>query len=247
VLRKRYEKPVRPVAGRDPFALILWEPVRPVAGRDPFALILWEMVAYLTDDHTRRAAFEALRSRIGLAPAAVLGAPLPVLTAICRLGGPMQPGERAKRMKLVAAVDIDEFAGDLSQVLRWDYARAVKALRKFPSVAEPGADRILMLCGSHAVLGLDSNALRVLCRLGYGEETKNFTKTYRSSRDAATAELPRKAAATAELPRKAAAMAEASLLLREHGKATCKYTVPRCEECPVTTSCAWYRARARTR
>jgi endonuclease III len=140
-------------------------------------------------------------------------------------------------MKLVAAVDIDEFAGDLSQVLRWDYARAVKALRKFPSVAEPGADRILMLCGSHAVLGLDSNALRVLCRLGYGGETKNYTKTYRSSRDAATTELPRKAAA----------MAEASLLLREHGKATCKYTVPRCEECPVTTSCAWYRARVRTR
>lgn len=212
-------------------------PSPPAAGRDPFALILWEMVAYLADDDTRRAAFEALRSRVGLAPAAVLDAALPVLTAICRMGGPMQPGERAKRMKLVAALDIDEFAGNLTQVLHWEYARAVKALRKFPSVAEPGADRILMLCGSHAVLGLDSNALRVLCRLGYGEETKNYTKTYRSARDAATAELPRKAAA----------MAQASLLLREHGKATCKYTVPRCEECPVTAWCTWYRARDRTR
>jgi endonuclease III len=213
------------------------KPAPPTAGRDPYALILWEMVAYLTDDDTRRRAFEALRKQVGLAPAALLDAPLSVLTAICRLGGPVQPGERAKRMKLVAALAIDEFEGDLSQVLLWDYAKAVKALRKFPSVAEPGADRILMLCGSHAVLGLDSNALRVLCRLGYGEETKNYTKTYRSARDAASAELPGKAAT----------MAEASLLLREHGKATCKSTVPRCEECPLTASCAWYRSRARTR
>src|ERR1035437_1004998 len=58
---------------------------------------------------------------------------------------------------------------------------------------------------------------------------------------------PARDAASAELPKKAASMAEASLLLREHGKETCKYTVPRYEECPLTASCAWYRARARTR
>jgi endonuclease III len=219
-LRKRYGRP---------------EP--PAAGRDPLALILWEMVAYLADDGTRRKAFERLRDRVGLAPMALLAVSLPVLTAICRSGGPVQPGERAKRIKLIAALVLDEFGGDLSQVLRWDYTKAVRALRRFPSVGEPGADRLLMLCGSHAVLGLDSNALRVLYRLGYGEETKNYTKTYRSSRDAASKELPGKAAS----------MSEASLLLREHGKETCKYTVPRCEECPVTASCAWYRSRTRKR
>lgn len=206
-------------------------PQPPAPARDPLALILWEMVAYLTDDDTRRRAFSALRDRVGLAPSAILKAPLPVLTAICRLGGPVHPGERAKRIKLVAALALDDFDGDLSRVLSWNYTKAAKALRRFPSVGEPGADRILMLCGSHPVLGLDSNALRVLYRLGYGEETKNYTKTYRSSRDAATAELPGKAAA----------LAAASLLLREHGKETCKYTVPRCGECPVTAACTWYR------
>ena len=208
-------------------------PAAPAAGRDPLALILWEMVAYLADDDTRAKAFRALRDQVGLAPRAILDAPLPVLTAICRAGGPVQPGERAKRIKLIAALVLDEFDGNLSQVLGWDYAKAVKALKKFPSVGEPGADRILMLCGSHAVLGLDSNALRVLYRIGYGEETKNYTKTYRSSRDAAMAELPKKAGA----------LAAASLLLREHGKETCKYTVPKCEECPVTAACAWFNAR----
>ena len=51
-------------------------------------------------------------------------------------------------------------------------------------------------------------------------------------------------AAMAELPKKAPALAEASLLLREHGKETCKTSAPRCGECPVTGACAWYRARA---
>jgi endonuclease III len=215
-LKKRYGTP-KPVA----------------AGRDPLALISWEMVAYLADDDTRDAAFAALKKRVGLAPSKLLDVPLPVLTDICRLGGPVHPLERAKRIKLGAAIAMDEFDGNLAQVLAWDYPKAVKALRKFPSVGEPGADRILMLCGSHAVLGLDSNALRVLLRLGYGEESPNYTKAYRSSRDAAMAVLPKKAAA----------LAEASRLLREHGKETCKTSAPRCEECPITAQCVWFNAR----
>jgi endonuclease III len=205
----------------------------PAAGRDPLALILWEMVAYLADDDTRGKAFKALRDRVGLAPSALLEASLPVLTAICRSGGSVQPFDRAKRIKLIAALANDEFDGDLSQILTWEYAPAVRALRKFPSVGEPGADRILMLCGSHAVLGLDSNALRVLLRLGYGEESANYTKAYRSARDAAMAVLPKEPGA----------LADASLLLREHGKETCKTSAPRCEECPVTAACAYFSAR----
>jgi endonuclease III len=208
------------------------KPKLPAAGRDPLALIAWEMVAYLADDATRDAAFKALKRTVGLSPQALLDVPLPVLTEVCRRGGPVHPLERAKRIKIGAAIAIDEFGGNLAQVLAWDRAKAVKALCKFPSVAEPGAERILMLCGSHAVLGLDSNALRVLWRLGYGEESKSYSRTYRSVRDAAMAVLPRKATV----------LAEASRLLREHGKETCKTSAPRCEECPLTSACAWYRA-----
>ena len=72
-------------------------------------------------------------------------------------------------------------------------------------------------------------------RIGYGEESKNYTRTYRESRDAAMVELPRKASA----------LADASLLLRAHGQETCKYSVPRCEECVVTAACAWFRRQTR--
>jgi endonuclease III len=204
------------------------------AGRDPLALILWEMVAYLADDETRLKAFDALRKQVGVAPRALMRASLPVLTAICRIGGSVQPLQRAQRIQAVAALVLTDFDGNLSQVLAWEYAKARKALQRFPSVGEPGADRILMLCGSHAVLGLDSNALRSLYRIGYGRETKNYTRTYRESRDAAMAELPKTASA----------LADASLTLRTHGQATCKYGVPRCEECVVTASCAWFKAHS---
>src|SRR5689334_19165214 len=93
------------------------KPKPPAAGRDPLALIAWEMVAYLSDDATRDAAFRALKRRVGLSAQALLDVPLPVLAEICRLGGPVHPLERAKRMKICAAIALDDFGGDLSQVL----------------------------------------------------------------------------------------------------------------------------------
>jgi endonuclease III len=204
------------------------------AGRDPLAILVWEMVAYLGGARMRDDAFRELRKRIGLSPQALLDAPLTELTELCRMGGPMHALHRAKCIQVCAALVIGDFGGDLSQILAWDYAKAVRALRKFPSVAEPGADRILMLCGSHAVLGMESNALRVLVRMGYGVDEKNYTKTYRSARNAAMAVLPKRADV----------LADASRLLRTHGKETCKSAAPRCEECPVTASCAWYRSHA---
>ena len=204
-----------------------------VGERDPFRLIIGEMVAYLAKDDLRETAFAALRKQAGVTPQQILDAPLATLTAICRLGGPVAPQHRAERMQLAAAIVIDDFGGDLDSVLKWEYKKAVKALCTLPSVAEPGADRILMACGARPVLGLESAALRVLCRLGYGEETKNYTKTYRSARDAASAELPKNAEV----------MTETSLLLREHGKATCKYSAPHCEECALTASCDYFSAR----
>jgi endonuclease III len=208
-------------------------PKAPVAGRDPLALVFWEAVGYLGTDDSRLAAFTALQEQVGLSPDAILGAPLAKLEAICRIGG-VFADLRAKRLRTSAALVRDEFEGDLSVVLGWDYRKARRALQRFPMIGESGADRILLLCGSHDVLGLESNAIRTLNRLGYGTESKNYDRTYRAAREAAEAELP---ATNAE-------RCAASLLLRLHGKETCKLSAPRCEECPVTADCRWFRTNA---
>ena len=148
-------------------------PPPPAPGADPLALILWEMVAYLTDDDTRRTAFSALRDRVGLAPAAILKAPLPVLTAICRLGGPVHPGERAKRIKLVAALAIDDFDGDLSQVLSWDYAKA--AGRIAASRRSASRVRIASSCCAGRMRCSDSIRTRCACSAGLATARKRRT------------------------------------------------------------------------
>ena len=203
-------------------------------GRDPLPFLYLEAAGYLCTEEKRLAAFAALRDRVGLAPGAVLAVPIPVLAAICRIGG-VFPEKRAERLKEIASLVVDDFRGDLASVLSLDHATASKALRKFPMIGEPGADRILMLCGYPGVFGFQSNEHRTLNRLGYGEELKNYTKSYRLTRDAAQAELPTSNRA----------LVEAALLLRQHGRVTCKASAPRCEECPVTARCAWFEAHTR--
>ena len=100
-----------------------------------------------------------------------------------------------------------------------------KILRKYPGVGEPLADKILLFNGKQRTLAPDSNALRVLLRLGFGTESKNYAASYKSA-----------LAAAGEPPN----AKEAHILLRRHGQEVCKTKAPRCEVCPLRGECAWY-------
>ena len=160
-------------------------------------------------------------------------APLPALRAVARRGGSIAVAQRAERIRLVAERVLDKWDGNLRPVLRLPLPGARLELARYPAIGEPGAERILMLCGSHPVLGLDSNALRVLQRLGYGREFPQWAKSYRSSQ----------AAAERELPATIAARRAAALLLRRHGQTLCRRSGPRCSECPLQPDCPTGRAR----
>lgn len=202
-------------------------PQRSLAPKDPFQLLLWEYVAYLADDPTRASAFARLKRTVGLRPAQVADAPLPVLAAIARLGGSIAVAQRAARMRDVAIRVGDRWRGSLRSVLRLPYEEARRALKAFPSIGPPGADKILLLTGARPILALDSNALRVLLRLGYGREHKSYQTSYTSAQTAAMAELPE------TVP----SLQRAFLLLRRHGQELCRRTAPRCTVCPIRDSC----------
>jgi endonuclease III len=201
--------------------------VKSLAPKDPFQLLLWEYVAYLADDDTRASAFAELKETVGLRPTEVAAAPLPALAGIARLGGPIAAAQRASRMRDVATTVRDTWRGSLRGVLRLTYAEARRALKAFPSIGPPGADKILLLTGARPILALDSNALRVLLRLGYGREHKNYATSYASAQGAAMASLPK------TVP----SLREAFLLLQRHGQELCRRTAPRCTICPVRSSC----------
>jgi endonuclease III len=196
---------------------------------DPFALVLWENVAYLADDAKRGEAFSLLRKKTGLEPKRILAAPEGVLREVARAG--ILAADRATRLREIAAIAVERFGGDLAKALPGTPREASKALREFPSIGEPGAEKILLFSRRFPYLALESNGLRALLRLGYGRESKSYSASYRSAQTAAADELPEDFAARIE----------AHHLLRRHGQEICRRSVPLCERCPVTRECDYYR------
>ena len=110
-------------------------------------------------------------------------------------------------------------------------AEARRTLNRFPMIGEPGADKILMLTRTHPVLALDSNGLRVLVRVGYGEEGKSYATTYRNVQ---------KALAPVIRPDFDWLIA-AHGLLRRHGQVRCTHAAPGCTGCCLRKKCGYAR------
>ena len=141
-------------------------------------------------------------------------------------GGGMKPLMRAEKI-----VDCARLFAEVGAPLD------KKVLRKYPGAGEPLADKILLFAGKQRSLAPDSNALRVLLRLGYGTESKSYAASYKSA-----------VAAAGEMPN----AIEAHLLLRRHGQEVCKRSAPRCDACVIRSHCDFYsnlmaRARVTTR
>jgi endonuclease-3 len=203
------------------------EPALPPA-RGPFELVMWENACYLLSDERRAAVFEGLRQKVGMDAQSIWKAEKEVLLPLAKMGG-MRPETRVFRWREIARITLSQFDGNLDAILQWPYDKAKRALHQFPNVGQPGAEKILMLCGMSAGLPLESNGLRVLERVGYGRAQKNYGATYRSVQEALAGQIPRDPAA----------LSQAHLLLRYHGKAVCRNNRPLCEECVLAPDCAF--------
>ena len=151
-------------------------------------MVLLENVAYLVGDEQREEAFDALREKVGLSPVDIVTAHDEKLLEVAHLGG-MLPAARVDKLRRIANIALQEFDGDLNRVLSLPTTKAKRALKKFPGIGDPGAEKILLFTRTLPVLALESNGLRVLLRLGYGEERKNYSTTYRSAQEAVEPEL----------------------------------------------------------
>ncbi len=203
----------------------VYAPPRPPS--DPFQHILWDNIGYLIDDQRRRRLFDIFAAEVGLDPLRIADADEALLMAIAAQGG-MRPDVRVQRWRSIAAL-IDEYAqGDLDAALRGlPVAQARALLKRFPTIADPAADKILLFAGIAPLPALESNGLRVLARLGLFREAKGYPASYR----AAIAVL------TADGQPGFAWLSGAFLVLREHGKALCKRGEPHCGPCPLSDAC----------
>jgi endonuclease-3 len=196
---------------------------------DAFEIVLWENVAYLVNDTRRRQAFEALVRSIGTRPEDLLDASEDQLHDVARHG--ILADHFATKLRAAAEIAWTDFRSDLTATLAQPPETAKRALRKFPGIGEPGAEKILLFTRSHPFLAPESNGLRVLVRFGICPGDDNYTETYAAARDAAREQLGEDFDV----------LIAARHHLRVHGQSICKRTKPDCGVCPVREECPFPR------
>ena len=191
--------------------------------RTPFALIVWENCAYLVDDERRAQTFASLRKTVGITPVKLVAAGTKKIEAAIRDGG-MQPPHRAAKV-----FESAQLALDVSD----DEWRDRKVLKRFPGIADPGADKVLLLCGLGDAPALDSNGLRVLERLHVVAPGQAYAAAYRAG-----------VGALSQAGVRGQKALDAFALLRAHGRELCKRAAPLCAACPLRRSCPSASERA---
>ena len=154
---------------------------------------------------------------------------IPKLAAALKPGG-MVPELRGQRLKEIAMRVLNEFGGDLRAALASvPISAARKLLKKFPNIADPGADRILLFAGISPIAAVPSNCAGVLLAFLKKAVGENYSATYREEQRVIATELPD----TFD------ARTRAYLLLKRHGQQLCKRTNPKCPDCPLRPHCAY--------
>lgn len=204
------------------------EPNFPV---EPYEFLAYWYCGYPASDAACSKGWASLTREIGVEPEKLLKAKPAKLAAALKAGG-MVPELRAQRLKELAMRVKDEFGGDLRAALTGPIPQARKILKKFHSIADPGADRILLFAGISPIAAVPSNCVHVLDRILHAEETQNYSAAYREAQHALAAELPENFDARTR----------AYLLLKMHGQETCKRTNPKCEICAIRSKCAFFAA-----
>jgi len=206
--------------------------LKPPPPTDPYQMLLHRNAGYPQSDQRCAKGFLALKKQVGLAPKQILAASDEELRDAMRHGG-MVPELRAQRLREIAARVLDEFGGDMRAVLKGPLPEARRALKKFPTVADATAEKILLFSKTAPVAAVPSNCVHVPLRLFGGDPEMartNWHGAYRLIQD-----ILRDA-----LPETCAAQIRAYLLIKQHAAETCKLAHPRCDQCSVASLCPFF-------
>ena len=208
---------------------------------NPYEMIVFVNCGYPATDLSCTKGYEPLKAEVGTTPDQILKALSAKIAKLTKDAG-MFPELRAERLKLIARITNENFGGDLN----WAVERMMKdkntpqerrerrvksALKEFPVIGEPTADKIMLFAGLAPVAAVPSAQTGVPQRIFFGTEDKNYGKGYRAAQEFMTAELPQDFAARQR----------AYLLLKKHGQEICKRTKPKCDICPVSAACLYFQ------
>lgn len=128
---------------------------------------------------------------------------------------------KAKTIEQVSKIIIENFQGDLTQVLSLPFEEARKALLQLPGVGPKTADVVLLFCAEKPTIPVDTHVNRVSKRLDLAPKNGDY-------------EAIRKSLQKLYDPKDYLSI---HVLLISLGRTHCKARNPLCKQCPVNVLC----------
>jgi endonuclease-3 len=186
---------------------------------DPFETLVVTIISQNTADINTERAFESLSKQFEITPQALADAETSEIEACLHVAGLYQ--NKAKAIKEVSKIVLEEFGGSLAPVLSLPVDEARKKLMELPGVGPKTADVVLLFSANQPTIPVDTHVNRVSKRLGLAPANGDY-------------EAVRLSLQSLFEPKDYLAV---HLLLIAHGRKTCKARHPRCHECPVYDYC----------
>ncbi|HEY3274419.1 MAG TPA: endonuclease III [Methanocella sp.] len=142
----------------------------------PFDVLIATILSQNTTDRNSHRAFANLYTKYDT-PVKLAKAPEKEIAELIRIGGLHE--QKAKLIKQVAQLVIDEYGGDLNFVCDADPEAARKELLTIKGVGPKTADCVLLFSCNRDVIPVDTHVFRITKRLGIVPEMADHEATHR--------------------------------------------------------------------
>jgi endonuclease-3 len=187
--------------------------------KDEFTTLIITIISQNTADRNTAKAFERLSKKFKITPEALANADVSQIEECLRVAGLYR--NKAKIIKQVSRVILQEYKGNLKTILSLPFEEARSKLLQLPGVGPKTADVLLLFCAEKPTIPVDTHVNRVAKRLGLAPENGNY-------------ETVRKSLQSLYPPKDYLAVHVLLILL---GRKYCTARKPLCDECPVKIFC----------
>lgn len=187
--------------------------------RSPFQTLVVTIISQNTTGKNTAKAFEALSKRFSITPEALAKADVKEIEESLRVAGLFR--NKAKVIKKVSQIVLNEFDGSLDWIHQLPFEEARKTLLTMPGVGPKTADVVLLFSAKKPTIPVDTHVNRISKRLGLVPKDADY-------------EGVRLALQSLYLPRDFLGV---HLLFIMLGRNYCKALKPLCKQCPVNSLC----------
>ncbi len=189
------------------------------SNRNSFKTLIATIISQNTTDKNTTKAFKNISKQFRITPETLANAEKSKIEECLKVAGLYR--RKAKTIKRVSKIIVEEFNGDLTRILSMSFEEARKTLLQLPGVGPKTADVVLLFCAEKPTIPIDTHVNRVSKRLDLAPKNGDY-------------EAVRKSLQALYDPED---YLDIHVLLILLGRKYCKARNPLCKQCPVNMYC----------